>query len=435
MSGRARPTAWVSRGPPRRRRGRGECDAQDAACAGRCAWRAIHFSACFLSCWPGGTGPTRDPSSTQGRVCCCNHRTGTGPGVKRPMAAQSPKPGIPHRQQRQPPLPRSCSRSSPLERPSIPTPKPRSCFRATFCPTTTTRSRSMREVDDALSRAYAQRGAASPPSGVTPTPHWSSRTPEHEATSPSSGSEARSARTASTGRRTVTWHRHGESGGEPARASQSIDPAAIQELQWPGIVLVLEREWSHRFDQMADRLIESRDRQNIKVLLFTSCHRAEGRTTLVLTLARALARRPGRTVLVDADLTGPMLAHALGLHPEFGLDDVVTAGHALADALIHAPDNHLWILPLRVAAASPREFLASPGWSCTMARLRREFDLVLVDGSPIFTGLSAAVLHRAVDAAILVHSRSMTGERSLLRAREVLDAGGIPLLGLAETFV
>ena len=293
----------------------------------------------------------------------------------------------------------------------------------------------MREVDDALSRAYAQRGAASPPSGVTLTTHWSSRTPEHEATSPSSGSEARSARIASAGRRTVTWHRHGESGGEPARAIQSIDPAAIQELQWPGIVLVLEREWSHRFEQMADRLIESRDRQNIKVLLFTSCHRAEGRTTLVLTLARALARRPGRTVLVDADLTGPMLAYALGLHPEFGLDDVVTAGHALADALIHAPDDHLWILPLRIAAASPREFLASPGWSCTMARLRREFDLVLVDGSPIFTGLSAAVLHRSVDAAILVHNRSMTGERSLLRAREVLDAGGIPLLGLAETFV
>ena len=85
----------------------------------------------------------------------------------------------------------------------------------------------------------------------------------------------------------MTWHRHGESGGEPARASQLIDPAAIQELQWPGIVLVLEREWSHRFDQMADSLIESRERQNIKVLLFTSCHRAEGRTTLVLTLARA----------------------------------------------------------------------------------------------------------------------------------------------------
>jgi Mrp family chromosome partitioning ATPase len=185
---------------------------------------------------------------------------------------------------------------------------------------------------------------------------------------------------------------------------------------------------------MADRLIEVRDRQHFKVLLFTSCHRAEGRTTLVLTLARALARRPGRTVLVDADLTGPMLSRLLGVRSDVGLEDVVDEGHALADALIVAPDDHLWILPLRAAVARPRDFLVSPGWSCTMARLRREFDLVLVDGSPMFTGLSAAVLHRSVDAAVLVHHRNLTSERSLLRAREVLDAGGIPLLGLAETF-
>ena len=28
-----------------------------------------------------------------------------------------------------------------------------------------------------------------------------------------------------------------------------------------------------------------------------------------------------------------------------------------------------------------------------------------------------------------------TSERAILRAREVLEAGGVPLLGLAETFV
>ncbi len=293
----------------------------------------------------------------------------------------------------------------------------------------------MKEVDDALSRVYAQRTGTGSPAGMPPSPHRSGRVPEQEVPSSVSSQEPRPARTVLTRGRTVTWHHHGEPNIEPVQADPALEHDSGEQLQWPGIVMVLERQWGHRFEQMADRLIESRDRQNIKVVLFTSCHRAEGRTTLVLTLARALARRPGRTVLVDADLTGPMLSHTLGLQPRFGLDDVVIEGHALADALVHAPDDHLWILPLRLAAASPREFLASPGWSCTMARLRREFDMVLVDGSPIFTGMSAAVLHRSVDAAVLVHNRSMTGERSLLRAREVLDAGGIPLLGLAETFV
>jgi Mrp family chromosome partitioning ATPase len=87
------------------------------------------------------------------------------------------------------------------------------------------------------------------------------------------------------------------------------------------------------------------------------------------------------------------------------------------------------------AAHHPRDFLASPAWTCSLAWLRREFDLILVDGGPLFTGLSAVLLHRSVDAAVLVHHQGMTGERAILRAREVLTAGGIPLLGTAETFV
>jgi Mrp family chromosome partitioning ATPase len=253
----------------------------------------------------------------------------------------------------------------------------------------------MRELDQALARAYgsarasaAATGAASERGAVPPPPHFPF---------------------------------------EPRRGETA--------LGWPETVLALEREHGPRFERLADVLIEARDARQLKVLLFTSCHRAEGRTTLVLTLARALARRPGRTLIVDADLTGPMLARQLGLRCRAGLDDVVERGLSPADAIIEAPDDHLAVLPLRGAVNRPRDFLARPAWSCLLARLRREFDLVLLDGSPLFAGLSAAVLHRAVDAAILVHNRTLTGQRALLRAQEVLEAGGVPLLGLAETFV
>jgi Mrp family chromosome partitioning ATPase len=253
----------------------------------------------------------------------------------------------------------------------------------------------MREVDQALARVYSQpRGKNHEPVGGPPGPHF----PVEPRLEP----------------------------GENDRSTA---------LRWPATVRALEREHGERFERLADLLIEARDTQRLKVLLFTSCHRAEGRTTLVLTLARALARRSGRTLMVDADLTGPMLARQLGLHPRFGLDDIIENNVAPSEALIEAPDDHLSVLPLRAPVARPRDFLASPAWSCLMARLRREYDLMLIDGSPLFAGLSATVLHRSVDAAILVHNRSLTGERALLRAQEVLDAGGVPLLGLAETFV
>jgi protein-tyrosine kinase len=249
----------------------------------------------------------------------------------------------------------------------------------------------MGDIDQALARAYARRGP-SEPAGTPPPPHFAVEAP-----------------------------------------TQSV--GALASLDWPPTVRALEREHGHRFDRLADALVVARDRQQLRVILFTSCHRAEGRTTLVLTLARALARRPGRTLLVDADLSGPMLARSLGLRPRLGLDDVIEDGASLADALIDAPDDHLGVLPLRRPVARPREFLAAPAWSTAFARLRRDFDLILVDGGPLFAGLSAPNPPRSIDAAILVHNRTLTGTRAVLRAREVLEAGGIPLLGLAETFV
>ncbi|WP_435019869.1 CpsD/CapB family tyrosine-protein kinase [Tundrisphaera sp. TA3] len=249
----------------------------------------------------------------------------------------------------------------------------------------------MADIDQALARAYARRGP-SDAAGTPPAPHF------------------------------------------PVEPGPNSAGSAVQ-LEWPAIIRALEREHGERFDLLADALIQARDQRQAKALLFTSCHRAEGRTTLLLTLARSLARRGGRTLLVDADLSGPMMARSLGLRPRLGLDDVIEDGLAASDAILEAPDDHLSILPLRAPVARPREFLANPAWPTVMGRLRREYDLILIDGSPLFAGLGAAILHRSVDAAVLVHNRALTGDRAVYRARQVLEAGGIPLLGLAETFV
>lgn len=219
----------------------------------------------------------------------------------------------------------------------------------------------------------------------------------------------------------------------PPKSIETRDES--QAIAWPATVEALERSHGDRFEKLADMLIDQSRSGRAKVTLFTSCRRAEGRTTLVLTLAKALAAKPVRSLLVDADLGGPMLARRLGLTPRYGLEDVVESGIAASSAWIDTKGERLSILPLRGPAASPREFLASPAWSCLMARLRREFDLVLLDGGPLFVGLSAAALHRSVDAAILVQHQGVTSDRSINRAREVLDAAGIPLLGMAETFV
>jgi Mrp family chromosome partitioning ATPase len=246
----------------------------------------------------------------------------------------------------------------------------------------------MREVDQALAVAYARRDGAGPRhQAVPPSPHL-----------------------------------------PPAPAS------ATTPVRWPELVLSLGRTFADRFERLADVMVDAAMHQDRRLVWFTSGCRAEGRTTLVLTLARVLAERPVRTLLADADLTAPMLGRSLGLRPAVGFEDVVAGGRPLTDALVETPGGRLAVLPLRGPVASPRGFFAGPGWTYAAARLRREFALVLLDGGPMFASLGTPVLPPAMDAAVLVRRRAISGPAATARARDAMAAAGLPLLGVAETF-
>ena len=152
-------------------------------------------------------------------------------------------------------------------------------FPGYVCPTTASRTQRMREVDEALARAYAQRDQGDPPQGVPPAPHWPARRPPDRSPTRSAAEPL-------------------EPVGRVAMAGARADSRA--------------RVGRHGSNGWLSSCSRRGSEQNLKVILFTSCHRAEGRTTLVLTLARALSRQPLRTLVVDADLTGPMVAQAPG---------------------------------------------------------------------------------------------------------------------------
>jgi Mrp family chromosome partitioning ATPase len=252
-----------------------------------------------------------------------------------------------------------------------------------------------REIDQALTRLFESQRSKEPHTSEVSRPHF--QVPRHAEVTEAAGTKG-----------TPLW-------------------------SWPDVVLELESKHPERFSTLAERVVEAGQQGGVKVFLVTSAHRAEGRTTLALSLAKALGSRQGTTLLVDADLQAPMLARRLGFPVAVGLDDVVLHTRNWSDALVTF-ENGLALLPLRTPIERPREFLNSPAWSCLLARLRREYDRILLDGNPLFHGLSASLFHRSVDSAILVYRRGQTADRALRNAREVLEAGGIPLLGLAENF-
>ena len=261
----------------------------------------------------------------------------------------------------------------------------------------------MREVDHALAKVFAKG-----------TP------------SPSADSEAKSRR----GPRSVPPAPHFTNFEPPESGSTLFEPASSQ-MQWPELVLQLEHEFQDQYTKLADSLIASR---NPRSLLVTSRQRAEGRTTLILALARAFSRRPGRTLILDADLSNPTIARRFDVRPEIGWDDVVTGANSLGEASLESTLDGVSLLMLRGPVAAPRPLLRNSRWTTLLQQLRESFDRILIDSGPVYATSSILTPRQPIDAVLIVRNRELTDLRRLPRVRAFIEGKGYPVVGLAETF-
>lgn len=170
------------------------------------------------------------------------------------------------------------------------------------------------------------------------------------------------------------------------------------------------------------------------------CRRGEGATTLLLCVARRLAERGIKPVLVDADLAEPRLAARLGVQPQFGWDETEEQGRALDQAIVEATANNLALLPVRDPSADggrPTGDLAQ--LPACINVLRDHYDMVLVDLGPLEdpapVSRTVGRTTRLVDAMVLVHNHRITSAEHLAACQEELAAAGTAMVGIVENFV
>jgi capsular exopolysaccharide synthesis family protein len=167
-----------------------------------------------------------------------------------------------------------------------------------------------------------------------------------------------------------------------------------------------------------------------KVLLITSALPNEGKSTVAANLARALALSGSRVVLVDGDLRKGVLHQLLGLQREPGLADVLRQPDNLEkviqkDALL----NFAFIASGHAAGSSSDVFL-SPEFKQVLARLRQQFDYVLIDSSPVFAADDATTLAPTVDGTLFVVRSRFSGARPVREALDLLYQRQAKVLGV-----
>lgn len=166
-----------------------------------------------------------------------------------------------------------------------------------------------------------------------------------------------------------------------------------------------------------------------RVVVVSSTDAGEGKTSLSLNLATALAAVGSRVVVVDADLRRPQALKVLGLDGTVGLTTVITGAVDLATAVQHWAPGGIDLLGAGVLPPRPNELLASKAAAGVLAALRERYDVVVVDSPPLGPVTDAANLARHADGVLLVCRASSTSRHDLARVVSTLRLGGIAILG------
>jgi capsular exopolysaccharide synthesis family protein len=175
--------------------------------------------------------------------------------------------------------------------------------------------------------------------------------------------------------------------------------------------------------------LPARDEAGAKVVLVTGVAGREGASTLTACLGAACAWEGRRVLVIDANLRSPALHELLGVQPQPGLSEVLTAAAEAAHVTLDLQDPALALLAAGDDSAAAVDLLGSERFVAVLAEARRLYDTVLVDSAPSHEFPEAATLAPLCDAVVLVVRPGVSTREGVSRAVCHLAELGAKLMG------
>ncbi len=170
--------------------------------------------------------------------------------------------------------------------------------------------------------------------------------------------------------------------------------------------------------------------QQATTILVTSPGPLEGKTTLVNSLAIAMAQAGQKTLIVDADLRKPAQRRlSSGNGSDVGLTDVLTGTAALDQAIHVTETDGLNVLASGQSPPNPAELLNSRAFAALLEQLKGRYDRILVDSPPVAMVTDAQILATLCGSTLLVLRAEKSSRLLTQRARDALLAVGVRVAG------
>jgi capsular exopolysaccharide synthesis family protein len=200
----------------------------------------------------------------------------------------------------------------------------------------------------------------------------------------------------------------------PRRAGAGEDPAGAQAEAYRRLALQAARQGLG---------------QELHVLAVVSADPGEGRSSVAVGLAQALAEEGRGVMILSGDLRRPVVERVLGVPDRPGLAEYLEGPAVDVVSLLITVRENLLLLPTGWVGRSPSSLLARPNLARALDRLRGLSLIVLVDTPPARWWADALSLAAEADAIVLVARSGRSRWRAVAELAGDLHQGHYPVLG------
>ena len=167
----------------------------------------------------------------------------------------------------------------------------------------------------------------------------------------------------------------------------------------------------------------------VSTIVVTSSVPNEGKSTISIELARALAAGGKSVLLVECDLRRRSVANMIGTHSRHGIYAVLSSQVSLEEAMVETSQHGMYFLDCEPHIPNPVDILSSRRFQRFVEDLKRCFDYAIFDTPPLSAFVDASVIAAEADGTLLVVRQDFVKREELTAAYEQLKTANAHVLG------
>lgn len=184
------------------------------------------------------------------------------------------------------------------------------------------------------------------------------------------------------------------------------------------------------YRMLRTNLLYAKDGAMPQVIAVTSTLAGEGKTTTSCNLAISFAQMGKKVIIIDSDIRKPSLHQIFDLSKMNGLSDLLENPENLENYIHHMDECDIDILTSGPSTQTASEALSSKNLIIIFNKLRKLYDVIVVDTPPVGVVTDATMLQPVTDGYVFVVSEGQATVSEFKRAKEHLIKVGAEIFGV-----